>query len=68
MAIKQIQYFMKIQCTEASCHIYTSQWPVLNVKARFYAENLGQNVDSCCFILVAFPVVAIDMIMVNGYE
>ena len=38
-AIKQqkSKYFPQIQRTEASYNIYASQWPVINVKARFCA-------------------------------
>jgi len=38
-ALKQqiSKFYPQIQRTDASDHIYVSHWPVINVKARFYA-------------------------------
>jgi len=33
-----------VQCTEASFHIYSSWWPVTNVKVNFCAENVSDKI------------------------
>jgi len=35
-----LKFYPPIISTEASYHIYTSQWPVTNVKANFCAYNV----------------------------
>ena len=45
---------VQTQCTEASYHIYASGWPVINVKARFWALKTRCPAVSCstvCMIL-----------------
>jgi len=46
---------LHVQCTEASFHIYSSRWPVTNVKVNFCAQNVSdKNFDICCFKTAAF--------------
>jgi len=34
------KFYPQIQRTDASSRTYVSQWPVINIKASFYAYNL----------------------------
>ena len=61
------KFYPHVISTEASYHIYTSQWPVINVKANFCAYNvwLLQQTETEASLVYIIAVLLVKII-ING--